>query len=63
MSHHSHSHDSKSTGIAVIFSLLLFFFLTVAGHYVFVLSQDHETPREHFVKSDEHGKPVVKREK
>ena len=58
MSHHDHHHSNTATGIAVIFSLLLFFALTVAGHYVFVMKNEGEAPVEHFVKADE-GKVIV----
>jgi hypothetical protein len=59
MSHHAHPKNDALTGKVVIFSLLLFFALTVAGHYVFVMSNEGPETQEHFVKVDHEGGKVI----
>ena len=45
MAHHAPDHRPAHSGKTVIFSLLLFFALTAAGHYVFVVMAEAPTSR------------------
>lgn len=51
---HDANHDGKASLLVVIFSLALFFAMTVVGHYVFIAGNAHDTASPASHHPDQH---------